>query len=48
MILGALIDLGDSLFLNARVMYDTTSIDNGIDDIDVDGLIGTIGIGVKF
>lgn len=45
---GALIDLGDSLFLNARVMYDTTSIDNGVDDIDVDGLIGTIGIGVKF
>lgn len=45
---GALIDLGDSLFLNARIMYDSTSIDVGIDDVDVDGLIGTIGIGVKF
>ncbi|MEL6430766.1 MAG: hypothetical protein AAFU73_16960 [Planctomycetota bacterium] len=45
---GALIDLGESLFLNARVMYDSTSIDVGPEDVDVDGLIGTIGIGLRF
>lgn len=45
---GALIDLTDSLFINLRVMYDTTSIDTSITDVDVDGLIGTIGLGLKF
>ncbi len=45
---GALVDLNESLFLNFRVMYDTTEIDSGIRDVDVDGLIGTVGIGIKF
>lgn len=45
---GALVDLNESLFLNFRVMYDTTDIEGGVRDIDVDGLIGTVGIGIKF
>lgn len=38
---GILFDLTDSLFLNFRAMYETTDIDGN----DVDGLIGTVGIG---
>lgn len=45
---GALVDLNESLFLNFRIMYDTTDIEGGVRDIDVDGLIGTVGIGIKF
>lgn len=45
---GALIDVGPNMFLNARVMWDTTDIDAGITDIDVEGLIGTIGLGFRF
>lgn len=44
---GALFDVTETLFINARIMYDTTDIDTGITDVDVDGLIGTIGIGFK-
>ncbi|QDV06247.1 hypothetical protein Poly30_17540 [Planctomycetes bacterium Poly30] len=45
---GALVDLNDSMFLNFRVMYDTTSVDAGPTDVDIDGLIGTVGLGFKF
>lgn len=44
---GALVDLTDTIFLNFRVMYDTTDLDVSSGSVDVDGLIGTIGIGVK-
>ena len=44
---GALIDLNESMFLNFRVMYDTTSVDVGSGNVDVDGLIGTVGLGFK-
>ncbi len=47
--LGALVDITDHLFLNARVMWDTTSVDNpGGGSNDVEGAIGTIGIGYSF
>ncbi len=45
---GALVDLTDTLFLNFRVMYDTTSLDVSSGSVDVDGLIGTVGVGIKF
>jgi len=45
---GALVDLTDTLFLNFRVMYDTTELDVSSGDLDVDGMIGTVGIGIKF
>lgn len=44
---GALLDISESMFMNFRVMYDTTDIDAGLTDIEVDGLIGTIGLGFK-
>lgn len=45
---GALLDLTDHFFLNARVMYDTTSVETGSGSSDVDGLVGTLGIGYSF
>lgn len=47
---GALINLTDTYFLNLRVVYDTTEIDfdSGNVDVDVDGVIVTVGLGVKF
>ena len=46
---GALLDITDHLFLNARVMWDTTSVDvAGGGSTDVEGMVGTIGIGYSF
>ncbi len=46
---GALLDITDHLFLNARVMWDTTSVDTaGGGSTDVEGVVGTIGIGYAF
>lgn len=38
---GFLLDLTESLFLNFRVVYETTDVDGN----DIDGLLGTVGIG---
>lgn len=46
--LGLILDLTDHLFLNARVMYDRAEIDTGAGTTDVDGLVGTLGIGWAF
>ncbi len=45
---GALFDLGDRFFLSARLMYELTPIDTPTGDVDVDGLVGTLGFGIKF
>ena len=45
---GALIDINGTYFLNFRAMYDNTSIDVTNGDVDVEGVIGTVGIGLKF
>ena len=42
---GALLHLTDSLFLNFRLMYETTSIQLPSISTDVDGVTGTVGIG---
>ncbi|MFT6108619.1 MAG: hypothetical protein ACJA2W_001531 [Planctomycetota bacterium] len=44
---GALVDVSESIFLNFRIMYDTTSLDVSSGNVDVDGLIGTVGVGFK-
>jgi hypothetical protein len=44
---GALLDLDGTYFLNFRAMYDSTSIDVANTSVDVEGLIGTVGIGIK-
>ncbi|MEM9382600.1 MAG: hypothetical protein AAGB93_21790 [Planctomycetota bacterium] len=46
--LGLILDLTDHLFLNARLMYDRADIDTGSGSTDVDGLVGTLGIGWAF
>jgi hypothetical protein len=46
---GVLLDLTDHLFLSARVMYETTELEqSGGDTVGADGLIGTIGLGFAF
>lgn len=45
---GALLDVNETMFLNFRIMYDTTSVDAGPTDVDIDGLIGTVGLGIRF
>ena len=45
---GALVNLTDRYFLNFRVVYDTTEIDISSGDVDVDGVLATVGVGVKF
>lgn len=44
---GVLVDLTDALFVNVRLLYESTSIDLPGDDATVDGVIGTLGIGVS-
>ena len=44
---GALVHLSDSYFLNFRAMYDFTSVDLSTGSEDIDGVIGTVGIGLK-
>jgi len=46
--IGALIDLSEHLFFNARLMYETAGIDLPAGTEDVDGVIGTLGFGLKF
>lgn len=45
---GALVDLTDHLFINARLIYETTTIDLPDGDTDIDGVIGTLGLGYSF
>lgn len=45
---GALLHLTDKVFLNFRLMYETTSIDLPSISTDVDGVTGTIGVGLSF
>ena len=42
---GALLHLTDSVFLNFRLMYESTSIQLPSTSADVDGVTGTIGLG---
>ncbi|MGB0331103.1 MAG: hypothetical protein ACPGPE_04725 [Planctomycetota bacterium] len=42
---GALLNLTDSLFLNFRLMCESTSIQLPSRSADVDGVTGTVGIG---
>ncbi len=44
---GALVDIDGTYFLNFRAMYDSTSVDVSSGSVDVEGLIGTVGIGIK-
>ena len=44
---GALLHINNTYFLNFRAMYDSTSVDVASGSVDVEGLIGTVGIGVK-
>lgn len=45
---GALLHLNDHLFLNFRVMYEQRSTDVLFDDTrQVDGVVGTVGVGVS-
>ncbi len=44
---GALLDIDGTYFLNFRAMYDSTSIDVAAGSVDVEGLIGTVGLGIK-
>lgn len=46
--LGALLDVTDRLFLNARLMYEVTPIDLPSGETDIDGVIGTLGVGLAF
>lgn len=45
---GALLYLGETVFLNFRLMYESTSIQLPSKSVDVDGVTGTIGIGLSF
>lgn len=44
---GVLVDLSDALFLNLRVVQDVTTVETGTGDKDIDGLVGTVGIGLR-
>jgi hypothetical protein len=45
---GALLDLTDHLYVNARLVYEMTTIDLPDGDTDIDGVIGTLGLGFHF
>ena len=44
---GAMVDLTDRLFVNLRVMYESTPVDAGGTNRDVEALIGTLGVGLS-
>lgn len=46
--LGALLDLTDHIFLDARLLYETIEIDLPGSETDLDGVIGTLGAGFRF
>jgi len=46
--LGALLDVTDHIFLNARLVYESTEIELPGGDTDLDGVIGTLGVGWGF
>lgn len=46
--IGAMLDLTSNLFLNVRVMYETTPIETPAGEVDVEGVLGTVGIGLSF
>lgn len=46
--IGALLDLTDHIFLDARLLYETIEIDLPGGNTDLDGVIGTLGAGFRF
>ena len=42
---GVLVDITDSLFLNVRLVYETTEVDQAGGDTEIDGIVGTVGLG---
>ncbi len=45
---GAIVDLSSSWFVNVRLMYENTPIETPAGEVDVDGLVGTLGLGISF
>ncbi len=46
--IGAILDVTENLFVNFRLMYEVTPIDLPNGETDIDGIIGTLGVGFSF